>query len=621
VAAGSHGLSEDPRGSTRLRTPGGFTLRRQSPPSPHRSSIALIDDDEDQRILLRHALELRGYQVLEFPSSESALGWEDGAGQGTSPLAEADLILLDINLPGLSGIETLQLVKETPRLRNIPVAMLTAQRTAETVLQCIRSGAADYFVKPLDFHEVMRRIDRILSDPSDLLSRTASVDLKWSFQEFLIREIKRAERSEDHLAILIGGLRRSRQYTTTLTSDEVDTLWTQNPVEGGNERVAVEVLTHTVGQALRDYDVLVPFGTGEFAAILPSTDRDSIQAVIRKIFSYFPNKLDLPALPRPERWILLIGGACFPFDGRDRLSLFTAAEASLSDEPPPRAPLQESEEPVYSKNVRCTGCGHHFTYARISTRKLKPVTRESDLRMVFEEFDPLFYSVVACTNCGIAGFEQELPALRYLEAPIFGWRYQPRDLHAPFTKPTQTVVPEELSQWLSPPFEAWLERERPSNLSPRLAEELKNRDELVEKSRPSESFHITREMALARHLLARETYRVAGGSPARRARLAHRIAWLHRIGEEKTLEQRFLQEALGFYLTAFHFEDQSDAHPTEIEVFYLLGELSFRLGRDAYAVAIFERLLRDPRLEGNEAFLRMIRRRWYEARHEEPDEL
>jgi len=596
-------------------------LRSQTPPPPRRTCIALIDDDEDQRILLRHALELRGYQVLEFPSSEAALGWESGTGHGHPPLAAAGLILLDINLPGLSGIETLQLIKETPRLRNIPVAMLTAQRTAETVLQCIRSGAADYFVKPLDFPEVMRRIDRILSDPSDLLSRTASVDLKWSFQEYLIREIKRAERQEDHLAILIGGLRRSRQHTTGLSADEVDTLWTQTPGEGTVERIAVEKLTQTSRQTLRDYDVIVPFGIGEFAAILPSTDKESMNAVIRKIYSLFPGKFDLPVLPRPENWVLLIGGACYPFDGRDRLTLFTAAEASLSDQPPPRVLQQDTDEPVYSKNIRCVSCGHHFSYPKISSRKLRPVTRESDLRMVFEDHDPLFYGVVACTNCGIAAFEQELPSLRYLEAPTFGWHYQSRNLHAPITRPTQTVVPEELSQWLSPPLEAWLERERPSGFPYRITDKFENRDELANRARPAESFHISREMALARHMLARETYRVAGGSPVRRAKLAHRIAWLHRIGEEKSQESLYLQEALDFYLTAFHFEDLSDSHPTEIEVFYLLGDLSFRLGKDAYAVAIFERLLRDPRLEGNEIFLRMIRRRWFEARHEEPDGL
>ncbi len=240
--------------------------------------------------------------------------------------------------------------------------------------------------------------------------------------------------------------------------------------------------------------------------------------------------------------------------------------------------------------------------------------------MVFEDYDPMYYGVVSCPHCGITGFEHEIAALRSLDPPTFGWRYQPRDLHAPITKPTQTVVPEELAKWLSPPFEAWQERERESSIPHRLSDELKNRDELIIQSRPVEAFSVTRQMALARYLLARETYRVAGGSPLRRARLAHRIAWLHRIGEEKTLERRYMQEALGFYLTAFHFEDLSEARPTEIEVFYLLGELSFRLGKDAYAVAIFERLLRDPRLEGNEAFLRMIRRRWYEARHEEPEE-
>jgi hypothetical protein len=85
-------------------------------------------------------------------------------------------------------------------------------------------------------------------------------------------------------------------------------------------------------------------------------------------------------------------------------------------------------------------------------------------------------------------------------------------------------------------------------------------------------------------------------------------------------EKSLLTEALGFYLTAFHFEDLSGSKPNELEILYLLGELSFRIGKEADAVAIFHNLVRDSRLEANEAFRKRVRRRWYEARHEEPPE-
>ncbi|MCA9450524.1 MAG: response regulator, partial [Candidatus Omnitrophica bacterium] len=180
-----------------------------TPETVRRSVVAVIDDDEDLRLLLRHSLELRGFAVLEFDSTESALGWEDAELTGEPiPLSEANLILLDVNLPGISGIETIELIKETPSLRNIPIAMLSAHGEVEVVLRCVKSGANDYFVKPLDFPEVMRRIDRLLADPSGILYKSSQVQVGWNFQEYLVRELKRAERSEEPLGLLLGGVRR-----------------------------------------------------------------------------------------------------------------------------------------------------------------------------------------------------------------------------------------------------------------------------------------------------------------------------------------------------------------------------------------------------------------------------
>ena len=100
--------------------------------------------------------------------------------------------------------------------------------------------------------------------------------------------------------------------------------------------------------------------------------------------------------------------------------------------------------------------------------------------------------------------------------------------------------------------------------------------------------------------------------------MAHRVAWFYRIGGNADEERKFLSEALDFYLTAYHFEDLTDAKLSDLEILYLLGELSFRLGREADAVAVFEHLVRDSRLESKEAFRKMVHRRWYEARHETP---
>jgi DNA-binding response OmpR family regulator/uncharacterized protein (DUF2225 family) len=588
---------------------------------PLRTRVAVIDDDHDQRLLLRHALELRGYQVLEFESAEGALGWETlSEGGGSPPIAEADLILLDVNLPGITGVETLQLLKETPGLRTIPVAMLTAQSASETVLKCLRTGAVDYFVKPIDFSEAMRHIDKLLSDPSGLLSRTSSIDLKWSFQEFLIRELKRAERSEDQLAILMGGFRKAPVASPALSADEVGRLWSQPPEGGESLRKAVEAFVRDVQRHFREYDVLAPFGGGEFVAILPASNRESLNTVIRKLQAHFQTMGGFPPLSRQERWALLLGGACYPEDGRDRLMLLSSAEARLSDQPPVKSPHEKADDRLFAKSTRCSGCGNHFSFSKIAARRITPISRESDLRMIFDDIDPLLYGVVSCTSCGLAGFEADLPALRNLEAPAFGWSYQARSIQAPLTRPAKTVIPEDLSRHLSPSHEAWVERNRKGLVPHGLADDIPARDRLLHQAKVQEGLRVSRETAVVRHLLARETYRLAGASPLRRARLAHRLAWLHRTVADTEHEKQFLAEALEYYLIAFHFEDLVAAHPTEIEIFYLLGEISFRLGREADAVAIFDRLVRDPRLEEKDAFRKMVRRRWFEARHEPPAE-
>jgi len=590
-----------------------------SPPLS-RSRIAIVDDDEDLRMLVRHSLELRGYRVLEFESAEQALGWErEPASPESPPLEEADLVLLDVSLPGLSGIETIGLMKESPRLKGIPIAMLTARNEADVVLRCIRAGASDYFVKPLDAAEMLRRVDRLLSDPSGMLGKAAKAELTWNFQELLVREIKRSERAGLPVGLLLGAIRKISSRTTELSADEIDRLWSAPAGHGNDLRPVVEGFVAACKRRLREYDILVPFGTGEFAAILPATDRGGRDAVVRKIHQAFQSEIDLPPLSRRERWGLLVGSSSHPEDGKDSLSLFTAAESTLTDRAPGKAVETAGDDLTFTKTLRCPGCGRHFKQPKIAARRLKPISRETDLRKVFEEMDPLHYGVVACTHCGLAVLESDAGFLRNLAPPAFGWSYKQRSSSEPLSRSTQTLIPDELVSHLSPPFEAWIEERRRRIPLQDLPERIPNRMELLAQAVEGDPLRLTPSAALGRYLLARETAILAGASPLRRARLAHRIAWLYRAEGKTKEERRYLSEALEYYLTAYHFEDLTGAKPSDQELLYLLGELSFRLGREADAVAVFEHLVRDPRLEANPSFLKMVRRRWFEARHEEDE--
>jgi two-component system response regulator MprA len=109
--------------------------------------VLVVDDDERVRNLMRRALRLEGYQVTEAADGEAALH--------ELREAEPDLVILDVMLPGIDGIEVCR------RLRSVseaPVLMLTARDTVPDRVQGLDSGADDYVVKPFDLDELLARV-------------------------------------------------------------------------------------------------------------------------------------------------------------------------------------------------------------------------------------------------------------------------------------------------------------------------------------------------------------------------------------------------------------------------------------------------------------------------------
>ena len=108
------------------------------------SRILIIDDDVHIGNMLEELLAREGYQVSRAYSGTEALLALSGA--------KPDLILLDLMLPGLSGEEVL------PRLRGVPVIILSARADTDSKVSLLLGGAADYITKPFDTKELLARI-------------------------------------------------------------------------------------------------------------------------------------------------------------------------------------------------------------------------------------------------------------------------------------------------------------------------------------------------------------------------------------------------------------------------------------------------------------------------------
>jgi DNA-binding NtrC family response regulator len=116
-------------------------------------TILIVDDDPDIRESLEHALGRDGVAVRSAASAAQALN-------ALQPVP--DVVLLDVRMPEMSGLELLPLLRE--RAASADVVLMTAFDDMSTVVTAMRHGAADFLVKPLDLHELRRVLGRIFED-------------------------------------------------------------------------------------------------------------------------------------------------------------------------------------------------------------------------------------------------------------------------------------------------------------------------------------------------------------------------------------------------------------------------------------------------------------------------
>jgi two-component system nitrogen regulation response regulator GlnG len=116
--------------------------------------ILIVDDEEEIRRLLSRLVAQEGFEPLTVPDGETALDLI----RRESP----DVLLLDIRMPGLDGMEVLRRAKELDR--DLPVIMITAHGIVKGAVEALRAGAHDYLVKPFDHADVIRSVHRAVND-------------------------------------------------------------------------------------------------------------------------------------------------------------------------------------------------------------------------------------------------------------------------------------------------------------------------------------------------------------------------------------------------------------------------------------------------------------------------
>ena len=130
-----------------------------SPPTDNppvaRHRLLIVDDISDNRAILARRFQRRGFDIVEADSGLTAI--EMIAQQ------EFDLILLDIMMPGIDGIETLRRIRAQKSAATLPIIMVTAKSESSNVVDALELGANDYVTKPVDFAVALARVNTQIS--------------------------------------------------------------------------------------------------------------------------------------------------------------------------------------------------------------------------------------------------------------------------------------------------------------------------------------------------------------------------------------------------------------------------------------------------------------------------
>lgn len=116
--------------------------------------VLLVEDNELNRDMLSRRLERRGYGVITADNGREAVD--------LTITERPDVILMDMDLPVLTGWEATELIKKDPAVSSIPVIGLTAHALQADKDRALRAGCDDYQSKPIDFTELVKKIDEVV---------------------------------------------------------------------------------------------------------------------------------------------------------------------------------------------------------------------------------------------------------------------------------------------------------------------------------------------------------------------------------------------------------------------------------------------------------------------------
>lgn len=296
------------------------TQIHQAPPL-----ILVADDDDLIRLTLRKLLEKEGYRVVEACDGHECLA----AYQNNQP----NIVLLDVEMPGMNGLDCCALLQTIPGSEHTPILMLTGFEDKASVERAFESGATDYIIKPIHCAVLRRRL-RILIEKSQLyreleqanhkLQHLACVDgltqvsNRRYFEEHLSRKWQQMAREQAPLSLLLCDVDFFKLYNDTYG----------HPAGDDCLRAVAGAIARSVQ---RPASLVARYGGEEFAVILPNTEASNAADIAEKIRSEVKALKIAHANSRASAYVTLSQGiaSIVPSHESSAQSLIAAADRAL----------------------------------------------------------------------------------------------------------------------------------------------------------------------------------------------------------------------------------------------------------------------------------------------------
>ncbi|MEH7223708.1 EAL domain-containing protein [Bacillus sp. JJ1566] len=296
--------------------------------SVEKINILLVDDRPENLLALEAIIEREDYNLIKAYSGEEALKY--------LLKNEFAVILLDVQMPGIDGIETAKIIKAREKTKNIPLLFITANNMdSDHIFKGYSVGAIDYILKPVDPIVLKAKVDgfvEIYKIKKQLVKQTELLSKKNSEIEYIalhdyLTGLPNRKMFQDELVSRVTEAKKMNQEIGVILLDIDYFKYVNDSLDFNTGDRVLQEISKRLKTTVRDEDVVARFGGDEFSIILPNTDREETLEIATKIYHAFnePFYIDHYEL----FFTASIGLSIFPYDAEDPVTLIKNAGTAL----------------------------------------------------------------------------------------------------------------------------------------------------------------------------------------------------------------------------------------------------------------------------------------------------